>query len=110
MAFLRGLVARGRRGVQLVTSDAHEGRRQARGAVLHGASWQRYRAHVLRNALALVPKAAPPLVAATIRTVFAQPTAEAARQQGRQGADSFRSRWPHVAALRDEAAADLFAS
>jgi len=68
--FLRGLVARGLTGVQLVVSDAHEGLRQAIAAVLHGASWQRCRVHFLRNALALVPKGAQQLVAATIRTVF----------------------------------------
>src|SRR5918998_4435472 len=94
LRFLRGLVARGLRGVRLVTSDAHEGLRQAIGAVLHGASWQRRRVHFLRNALALVPKAAQQLVAATIRTVFAQPTAELARRQWRQGADGVRERWP----------------
>lgn len=109
LAFLRGLVARGLSGVQLVTSDAHEGLRQAIGAVLHGASWQRCRVHFLRNALALVPKAAQALVAATIRTVFAQPTAEAARQQWRQVADGFRARWPRLAALLDEAEADVLA-
>ena len=107
LAFLRGLVARGLRGVQLVTSDAHEGLRQAIGAVLHGAGWQRCRVHFLRNALALVPKAAQALVAATIRTVFAQPTAEAARQQWRQVADGFRTRWPRLATLLDEAEADV---
>ena len=109
LRFLRGLVARGLRGVQLVISDAHEGLRQAIGAVLHGASWQRCRVHFLRNALSLVPKAAQPLVAATIRTVFAQPTPEAARQQWRQVADSFRERWPRLAALMDEAEADVLA-
>lgn len=109
LAFLRGLVARGLSGVQLVTSDAHEGLRQAIGAVLHGASWQRCRVHFLRNALSLVPKAAQPLVAATIRTVFAQPTPEAARAQWRQVAASFRERWPRLAALLDEAEADVLA-
>ena len=107
LAFLRGLVARGLSGVQLVTSDAHEGLRQAIGAVLHGAGWQRCRVHFLRNALALVPKTAQALVAATIRTVFAQPTAEAARQQWRQVADGFRTRWPRLATLLDEAEADV---
>jgi transposase-like protein len=102
-------VARGLQGVQLVISDAHEGLRQAIGAVLHGASWQRCRVHFLRNALAVVPKAAQPLVAATIRTVFAQPTAEAARTQWRQVADNFRERWPRLAALMDEAEADVLA-
>ena len=109
LAFLRGLVARGLAGVQLVTSDAHEGLRQAIGAVLHGASWQRCRVHFLRNALALVPKAAQQLVAATIRTVFAQPTPEAARAQWRQVADSFRPRFPRLADLMDAAEADVLA-
>jgi transposase-like protein len=109
LRFLRSLVARGLTGVHLVTSDAHEGLRQAIAAVLHGASWQRCRVHFLRNALALVPKAAQQLVAATIRTVFAQPTAEAARQQWRQVADGFRPRWPRLAALMDEAEEDVLA-
>jgi transposase-like protein len=109
LAFLRGLVARGLTGVQLVTSDAHEGLRQAIAAVLHGASWQRCRVHFLRNALALVPKAAQALVATTIRTVFAQPTAETARQQWRQVSDSFQSRWPRLADLMTAAEADVLA-
>jgi putative transposase len=109
LTFLRSLVARGLAGVQLVISDAHEGLRQAIGAVLHGASWQRCRVHFLRNALALVPKAAQPLVAATMRTVFAQPTAETARAQWRQVADSFRERFPRLAALLDEAETDVLA-
>ena len=109
LRFLRSLVARGLTGVQLVVSDAHEGLRQAIGAVLHGAGWQRCRVHFLRNALALVPKAAQALVAATIRTVFAQPTPEAARQQWRHVADGFRARWSRLAALMDEAEADVLA-
>jgi putative transposase len=107
--FLRGLVARGLTGVQLVISDAHEGLRQAIGAVLHGASWQRCRVHFLRNALAVVPKGAQQLVAATIRTVFAQPMPETARQHWRQVADSFRERWPRLATLMDEAEPDVLA-
>jgi putative transposase len=79
LQFLRGLVARGLAGVQLVISDAHQGLRSALGAALSGASWQRCRVHFVRNALALVPKSAAQLVAATIRTVFAQPDAPSAR-------------------------------
>jgi transposase-like protein len=109
LRFLRALVARGLTGVQLVISDAHEGLRQAIGAVLHGASWQRCRVHFVRNALALVPKNAQQLVAATIRTVFAQPTTEAARQQWRQVAEGFRTRWPRLAELMDEAETDVLA-
>jgi transposase-like protein len=109
LRFLRALVARGLHGVHLVISDAHEGLRAAIGAVLHGASWQRCRVHFLRNALALVPKGTQQLVAATIRTVFAQPTAEAAWRQWRQIADGFRDRWPRLADLMDEAEADVLA-
>src|SRR6266487_3432016 len=45
LAFLRGLVARGLSGVQLVTSDAHPGLVDAIASVLPGAAWQRCRAH-----------------------------------------------------------------
>ncbi len=106
LAFLRGLVARGLAGVPLVTSDAHEGVKAARSAVLHGASGQRCRVHFVRTALALVPKSAAQLVAATIRTVFAQPEPERARQQWRHVADGFRPRSSKVAALLDHAEAD----
>lgn len=57
-AFLLGLVARGLHGVQLVVSDAHEGLKNAIGAVLPGASWQRCRTSFARNVLCKVPKAA----------------------------------------------------
>ncbi len=107
--FLRGLVTRGLTGVQLVTSDAHAGLKRALTAILHGASWQRCRVHFVRNALALVPKSAQQLVAATIRTVFAQPDAASAREQWRRVADNFRERFPRLADLLDEAEADVLA-
>jgi putative transposase len=109
LQFLRGLVARGLSGVQLVTSDAHQGLKGASAAVLQGAGWQRCRVHFVRNALALVPKAAQQMVAATIRTVFVQPDAVTARETWRKVADGFRPRWPRLAELLDEAEADVLA-
>jgi len=109
LGFLRSLLARGLGGVRLVTSDAHEGLRRAIAATLHGAAWQRCRVHFVRNALAAVPKGAQPMVAATIRTAFAQPAPEAARRQWREVADGFRARWPRLAALLDEAEPDVLA-
>src|SRR6266545_1347955 len=47
-SFLRQLVKRGLKGVRLVISDAHEGLRQAIAKVLHEASWQRCRVHLMR--------------------------------------------------------------
>jgi transposase-like protein len=107
--FLRGLLARGLTGVQLVISDAHRGLKAAIGAVLQGASWQRCRVHFVRNALALVPKSAAQMVAATIRTVFVQPDAATAREHWRRVSDSFRSRFPKLSDLLDEAEEDVLA-
>ena len=109
LSFLRSLVARGLTGVQLAISDAHQGLKTAIAAVLGGTSWQRCRVHFVRNALALVPKGMQALVASTIRTVFAQPDAATAREQWQRVADGFRSRWPRLAALMDEAEADVLA-
>jgi transposase-like protein len=106
-SFLRSLVSRGLSGVRLVTSDAHRGLKGAIEAVLQGASWQRCRVHFMRNALSLVPKAAQQMVGATIRTVFAQPGAKSAREQWRRVADGFRSRFPRLACLMDEAEEDV---
>jgi putative transposase len=109
LAFLRSLVARGLSGVQLVSSDAHQGLKGAIAAVLHGATWQRCRVHFVRNLLALVPKSAAEMVAATVRTVFAQPDAPSAREQWRAVADRLRARFPKAADLMDEAEADVLA-
>lgn len=109
LQFLRGLVSRGLSGVQLVVSDAHQGLKGAIAAVLQGAGWQRCRVHFVRNALAMVPKNAAQMVAATIRTVFAQPDAVSAHEQWRRVADSFRPRFPRLAALLDDAEAEVLA-
>ena len=108
-SFLRSLVGRGLRGVRLVTSDAHRGLKNAVEAVLVGASWQRCRVHFMRNALSLVPKTAQQMVGATIRTVFAQPDAHSAREQWRRVSDGFRSRFPRLSDLMEEAEEDLLA-
>src|ERR671933_1788145 len=107
--FLRGLVARGLSGVKLVISDAHEGLKGAIAAILQGAAWQRCRVHFVRDALALVPRSAAQMVAATIRTVFVQPDAATARETWRKVADGFRPRWGRLADLLDEAEADVLA-
>ena len=109
LGFLRGLVARGLAGVQLVISDAHEGLRQAISAVFGGAAWQRCRVHFLRNALSHVPKAAQPVVTAAIRTIFNQSDQTAARAQLHQVAENLAIRFPRVSDLLLEAAEDILA-
>ena len=107
--FLRGLISRGLCGVRLVISDAHLGLREAIATVLGGAAWQRCRVHFMRNALARVPRAAQNDVAATIRSIFAQPNQESAHRQLRFVADQLRPRHYRVAELLEEAEEDLLA-
>ena len=106
--FLRSLARRGLRGVKLVISDAHEGLKAAITRVLH-ASWQRCRVHFMRNALAHAGKSQRRIVSAWIGTAFAQDDADAARKQWRSVADQLRPRVPKLAALMDEAEADVLA-
>jgi putative transposase len=108
LGFLRSLQQRGLAGVKLVISDAHEGLKAAIAQVFQ-ASWQRCRVHFMRNALAYVARGQHSMVAAAIRTVFAQDTAPAAHQQWRHVADQLRSRWPKLAHLMDEAEDEVLA-
>jgi putative transposase len=104
-AFLRSLVKRGLRGVRLVTSDAHEGLKQAIATVLSGVAWQRCRVHFMRNLLATVPKGAREAIAAVVRTIFAQPDHATAMTQLRKVADGLRGGHPRVPALATRASA-----
>jgi putative transposase len=107
-AFLRKLARRGLRGVKLVISDAHEGIKAAVAKVLR-ASWQRCRVHFMRNVLAHAGRQGRRVVAAFIGTAFVQDDAEAARTQWRQVADQLRPKVAKLAALMDEAEADVLA-
>ena len=106
-AFLQDLVARGVRGVRLVVSDAHQGLTQAIREVFVGASWQRCRAHFVRNVLARVPKSAQAMVAATVRTIFQQPDRRAAQAQLAHVVATLEGRFPKVVPLLVEAEEEI---
>jgi putative transposase len=108
-AFLRSLKARGLHGTQLVISDAHTGLKAAIASVLLGASWQRCRVHFLRNVLAQVPKGNAEMVAAAIRTIFAQPDAEHVADQFEVIATMLGRQLPKVEAMLRDARDDLLA-
>lgn len=107
--FLRSLLSRGLQGVRLVTSDAHEGLKAALAQTLAGATWQRCRVHFMRNVLAHVTRADKPLVAAALRTIFAQPDRASAGEQLGLVADKMAERWPQAAELLREAEEDVLA-
>ncbi len=109
LSFLRGLVARGLSGVELVTSDAHQGLREAVATVFGGASWQRCRTHFMRNLLTRVPKSAEALVATTVRTIFQQPSAAEVHAQHARVVEQLEARFPEAAAMLAEAAPEVLA-
>jgi putative transposase len=109
LAFLRGLVARGLSGVQLVTSDCHQGLRDAIASVLPGAAWQRCRTHYHRNLLTRVPKSAQPWVSTLVRTIFEQPDAVSVRSQHAQVVTALEAKFPRAAEHLDEARDDILA-
>ena len=104
-SFLRGLVARGLAGVELVTSDAHQGLREAVATVFGGASWQRF----MRNLLTRVPKSAEALVATTVRTIFQQPSAAEVHAQHARVVEQLEARFPEAAAMLAEAGPEVLA-
>jgi len=108
-AFLRGLRARGLAGVQLVISDHHLGLKSAIASVMLGAAWQRCRVHFMRNVLSRVPKASAEMVAAAVRTVFAQPDAAHVRSQLEEVTRMLGAQFPEVATMLSEAGQDLLA-
>jgi transposase-like protein len=108
-AFLRSLLARGLSGVRLVISDAHLGIRVAVAATLEGAAWQRCRVHLLRDLLTHVPRHASAMVAAFVRTIFAQPDETAARAQLRAVAERLATSFPKAAEILLAAEDDVLA-
>ena len=108
-AFLRDLLARGLRGVQLVISDAHEGLRAAIPAVFNGATWQRCYVHYIRNVLENVPKSAQGFVAAALRNVFSQLSAEQARDAMSKALEAIRTKWPRAADVAEAGEDDVLA-
>jgi len=109
LSFLRSLVARGLGGVQLVTSDAHTGLKNAIASVFTGSSWQRCRTHFMFNLLTKVPKTAQPFVATLVRSIYQQ--AEASEVWARHGqvVEQLQARFPDAATMVADAGPDILA-
>jgi len=107
-AFLRSLRARGLDGVRLAISDAHAGLKAAIAQVF-GCPWQRCTVHFLRDMLGYVARTQQPLVSGAIRGIFTATTAAEARERLAQVVDQLRAHAPKVAALLEDAEAELLA-
>jgi putative transposase len=106
--FLRGLVARGLSGVELVVSDQHEGLKAAIGQIL-GCPWQRCTVHVLREMLGHVHRGQQGMVGAALRQVFQADSPDDARRICREVTLRLEAPAPKVAALLADAEDDLLA-
>jgi putative transposase len=107
--FLTSLTDRGLAGVRLVISDAHAGLTKAIGRCFQDASWQRCRVHAMRNLLAAARQPQRAVIAALIRTIFAQPDGTSARAQLRAVVDQLAPYAPAVAARLQAIEDDLLA-
>jgi transposase-like protein len=106
--FLRGLRARGLRGVRLCVSDAHEGLKNAIAQVL-GCPWQRCTVHFTRDMLGHVARAQQPLVSGAIRQLFHAADHREARERLGQVVAQLARPAPKVAQLLEAAEVDLLA-
>jgi transposase-like protein len=109
LGFFRDLTARGLTGVQLVTSDAHNGLVSAIGATLPGAAWQRCRTHYAANLMSVTPKASWPWVKTLLHSVYDQPDAASVHAQYDRLAGTVASKLPQVAGHLDAARPDVLA-
>lgn len=115
--FLRSLRERGLKvstdtdplGVQVVTSDAHQGIKNAVKAILTGASWQRCRVHFARNVTQTLGSTRSKPVNALIATIFAQTTPEAVKDAYHQVVASLTPTFPQIAQMLTDAEVDLTA-
>jgi len=100
--FLEELLARGLRGVRLITSDNHAGLKVARQAVLPGVPWQRCQFHLQQNAQAYVPRVEMrKSVAASIRRIFNAATHEEATRMLRFTVDQYAKTAPKLSEWMD---------
>ncbi|HET7551224.1 MAG TPA: IS256 family transposase [Gemmatimonadaceae bacterium] len=109
LAFLRGLKARGLKGVELVISDAHSGLKDAIQSVLRGAAWQRCRTHFMRNLLTTVPRGLQSFVATLVRSVFTQPDATSVLAQHERVVEQLEKRFPKAARMLTDAREEILA-
>src|SRR5215472_2098288 len=107
-SFLRSLVKRGLRGVQLVVSDAHAGLKVAIAQTLD-CPWQRCTVHFLRETLGHVRKDQQGMVAALLRPIFNADDRLGADELVDDALDRLRKPLPKVAALLEDAEEDQLA-
>jgi putative transposase len=108
--FFKSLIERGLYGVELITSDAHAGLKEARKACFPGVPWQRCRFHLMRNALAHVPREEmKPQVMDDLRSVLDSADEHAAGEQLGRVVRKYQKTAPRLAEWMEENVPESFA-
>ncbi len=101
-ALFRSLKERGLSGVELVTSDNHQGLKAAIARHFHGASHQRCQVHFSRNLMERVSFDKRKELAADLRTIFDAPERGMAMNLAESVAEKWRESYPKVAEHLEE--------
>ncbi|MCH4081486.1 MAG: IS256 family transposase [Atopobiaceae bacterium] len=108
--FLERIRERGVEGVQLVTSDAHEGLKRAISEVFLGAAWQRCAVHLMRDCIgAAGSRSLKRRVARIMKPVFRAKEADQVRALYHLAAEMLEECCPKAAEIWEEAEADALA-
>jgi putative transposase len=105
----RDLKKRGLEGVELVTSDAHEGIRAAVARHFQGASWQRCQFHFIRNILPLAAKGQKQDLHGDLRAIFDSDDPETLSWRLQEITRKWEAKRPAVADKIDEEIIDALA-
>lgn len=100
--FLMGLKKRGLTGVMMVTSDAHEGIRDAVSKVFPQASWQRCQFHFSKNIADKAPKKYQAAIRAALNRMYNCGTIEEARKVKDEIIDEYKEVAEAAALCLDE--------
>lgn len=100
--FMNNLVKRGLTGVDLVTSDAHQGLQEAVKTCFPGTAWQRCQAHFSRNIVDKCPKKYAAGLSSELPLMFNASTIEEARRIKNHLVDEYQDVAPQAARTLDE--------
>ena len=110
LAFLRKVRERGVDGVQLVTSDAHDGLRRAIQETFQGAAWQRCVVHIIRDCVREAKsRQLRRRVARIVSPVFRAKDAEVVRATCHLATEMLEECCPRAARILEDAEPDALA-
>jgi transposase-like protein len=92
--FFLWLKGRGLNGVDLITSDDHQGLENAIQTQLQGATWQRCQTHFMKNIVDAMPKALQEEIHSRVRGIFEAANLETARFLLNQTLDEYGVKAP----------------